>query len=62
MGQIHRYRTTVTWIGNRGRGTADYAAYGRDFTASAVGKPDIAGSADPAISRRCRATGALCLC
>ncbi|MDO4693432.1 MAG: OsmC family protein [Eikenella sp.] len=48
MGQIHRYRTTVTWIGNRGQGTTAYTAYDRDFTASAAGKPDIAGSADPA--------------
>lgn len=48
MGQIHRYRTIVTWTGNRGQGTTAYTAYDRDFTASAAGKPDIAGSADPA--------------
>lgn len=48
MSRTHHYRTTVTWTGNRGQGTTTYTAYDRDFTAAAAGKPDIAGSADPA--------------
>ena len=44
----HRYRTTVEWTGNHGRGTATYSAYGREFTATAAGKPPIFGSSDPA--------------
>jgi organic hydroperoxide reductase OsmC/OhrA len=46
--KIHRYQTTVNWSGNTGRGTSSYGAYERSFTASASGKPPIAGSADPA--------------
>jgi len=44
----HRYGVRVTWSGNRGTGTSGYAAYGRDHTIEADGKPPIAGSADPA--------------
>jgi organic hydroperoxide reductase OsmC/OhrA len=44
----HTYRTTITWTGNTGRGTADYRAYTRDHVISAAGKPDIPASADPA--------------
>ncbi len=47
-GQRHAYRVTLTWIGNLGRGTEDYKAYSRDHTIGAAGRPDIAGSADPA--------------
>jgi organic hydroperoxide reductase OsmC/OhrA len=46
--QIHRYRVAVAWTGDRGRGTADYRAYGREHVITAVGKPPIAGSADAA--------------
>ncbi|HRK24941.1 MAG TPA: OsmC family protein [Beijerinckiaceae bacterium] len=45
---VHHYRVTVTWAGNRGAGTQHYRAYGRDHLLAAAGKPDIAGSADPA--------------
>lgn len=46
---VHSYQTTITWTGNSsGEGTTAYTAYERDFVASAIGKPDIAGSADPA--------------
>lgn len=47
-GRIHRYATTVRWIGNRGTGTSAYGAYDRAHEISAAGKPDIAGSSDPA--------------
>lgn len=44
----HTYTVRVVWDGNRGRGTADYRAYGREHTISAGAKPDIPGSSDPA--------------
>nr|WP_294524180.1 OsmC family protein [uncultured Rhodopila sp.] len=44
----HHYSVSVTWTGNRGSGTADYRAYGRDLTIAAEGKPNIPGSADTA--------------
>ncbi len=44
----HHYRLRVVWTGNRGTGTENYRAYGRDHTVSTAGKPDIAGSSDPA--------------
>ncbi|GGJ83893.1 peroxiredoxin [Pilimelia anulata] len=43
----HRYAVTVTWTGNRGPGTSDYRAYGREHDVAAEGLPPIAGSADP---------------
>lgn len=43
----HSYEVSVSWTGNRGTGTSGYRDYGRDHVASAAGKPDIAGSADP---------------
>jgi organic hydroperoxide reductase OsmC/OhrA len=46
--RLHTYRVRVTWTGNRGAGTHGYREYGRDHTIAAPGKPDIAGSADPA--------------
>ena len=44
----HRYATTVEWTGNLGRGTADYRAYSRDHLIGAPGRPELAGSSDPA--------------
>jgi organic hydroperoxide reductase OsmC/OhrA len=46
-GRQHTYRTTLEWTGNRGTGTSDYRAYGRDHTISCGSKPAIAGSSDP---------------
>jgi organic hydroperoxide reductase OsmC/OhrA len=43
----HEYRATVEWTGNRGRGTRDYRAYGREHTVTFPGKPPLAGSSDP---------------
>jgi organic hydroperoxide reductase OsmC/OhrA len=42
----HHYALALRWTGNRGTGTSDYKAYGRDHVISAAGKPDILGSAD----------------
>lgn len=44
----HSYEVAVEWQGNRGSGTSDYRAYGREVLVTAVGKPEIAGSADRA--------------
>jgi organic hydroperoxide reductase OsmC/OhrA len=44
----HSYEVAVEWQGNRGTGTSDYRAYGREVLVTASGKPDIAGSADRA--------------
>ena len=42
----HDYAIELAWEGNTGRGTADYAAYARQFRATAAGKPALVGSAD----------------
>lgn len=44
----HAYTARVVWEGNRGEGTARYAGYGREYRVAVAGKPDLAGSADPA--------------
>lgn len=45
---MHDYRVTVTWTGNKGTGTSNYRAYGRDHTLSVDGRPDILATSDPA--------------
>ncbi|MGH8234174.1 MAG: OsmC family protein [Rhodanobacteraceae bacterium] len=47
-GQLHHYRVEVEWTGNLGSGTDGYRNYGRDHVVRIDGKPDIAGSSDPA--------------
>lgn len=47
MGQ-HTYEVEVVWTGNRGTGTSDYRAYGRDHEVLAAGRPMIPGTSDPA--------------
>jgi organic hydroperoxide reductase OsmC/OhrA len=43
----HVYRVATTWTGNRGAGTRDYRAYGRDSEIVGVGKTSSIGlSAD----------------
>jgi organic hydroperoxide reductase OsmC/OhrA len=42
------YSATLTWDGNLGSGTSDYASYGRSYRITIPGKPELAGSADPA--------------
>ena len=44
----HTYKLQMTWTGNSGEGTKTYRGYRRDHLISAAGKPDIAGSSDPA--------------
>ncbi len=44
----HRYSTSVEWTGNLGEGTASYRAYSRDHLIFAPGRPELAGSSDPA--------------
>lgn len=44
----HTYRLRIEWTGNDGEGTRTYRSYRRDHLVSADGKPDIAGSSDPA--------------
>ena len=44
----HSYAVAVEWQGNRGTGTSDYRAYGREVLVTTEGKPDIEGSADRA--------------
>lgn len=47
-GLLHRYRVGVEWTGNRGTGTDGYRNYARANVIRVDGKPDIAGSSDPA--------------
>ncbi|ALE06173.1 peroxiredoxin [Arthrobacter sp. ERGS1:01] len=42
----HHYEINVFWTGNKGTGTSDYRAYGRDHSVTAVGVPTLLGSAD----------------
>lgn len=44
----HHYSVKVEWTGNKGTGTSGYREYERSHVISAKGKPDIAGSSDPA--------------
>lgn len=48
MAHEHRYQVAVEWTGNRGEGTASYRGYGRDHSIRIEGKPELAGSSDPA--------------
>lgn len=41
-----QFEINVFWTGNRGFGTRDYKAYGRDHTVTAAGLPALLGSAD----------------
>ncbi len=45
--RTHRYETSVAWAAD-GQGTKSYRSYSRNFTITAHGKADIAGSSDPA--------------
>jgi organic hydroperoxide reductase OsmC/OhrA len=46
--KIHSYEVEVVWTDNRGTGTSDYTAYGRDCEIRALGKLPIPGSSDAA--------------
>ncbi len=43
----HKYRISLQWTGNNGRGTANYRAYNRSYEIKVPGKPLIFGSSDP---------------
>jgi organic hydroperoxide reductase OsmC/OhrA len=47
MNREHKYKTLVTWTGNRGIGTRTYAGYDRSYTIGGEFKPTIEGSSDP---------------
>jgi organic hydroperoxide reductase OsmC/OhrA len=44
----HAYAANLTWEGNLGDGTSGYSRYSRRYRVHVEGKPDLAGSADPA--------------
>ena len=44
----HHYAIRIDWTGDRGSGTSDYRAYGRDHVISSAGKASIDGSSDRA--------------
>jgi organic hydroperoxide reductase OsmC/OhrA len=44
MRHEHHFAVATRWTGDRGTGTSDYRAYGRDLEITAAGKPPIAGS------------------
>ena len=44
----HAYETRLDWEGETGEGTARYDGYSRRYRLRIAGKPDLAGSADPA--------------
>jgi organic hydroperoxide reductase OsmC/OhrA len=44
----HSYEIRLDWTGNSGEGTRTYRGYRRDHTITAAGKPELAGSSDPA--------------
>lgn len=45
---VHEFAARLVWDGNLGEGTSSYKSYGRQYRAQVAGKPDLAGSADPA--------------
>ncbi len=47
VAKSHHYRASVRWTGNRGTGTSDYRAYGREHTLTFEGKDPLPGSSDP---------------
>lgn len=48
MNNSHEYLARVIWDGNQGQGTSTYTSYGRQYRIQVDGKPELAGSADPA--------------
>ena len=44
----HAYTVTITWTGDRGTGTSAYRAYDRRHEITALGKPAVPASSDPA--------------
>jgi organic hydroperoxide reductase OsmC/OhrA len=48
--RTHHYEVEVEWTGDQGQGTASFRGYRRDHRIGSAGKPDIAGSSDPAFN------------
>ncbi len=48
MDRTHHYEVATTWTGNRGEGTTGYRTFDRSYDSSAVGRPTLHGSSDPA--------------
>ena len=48
MPREYRYHTSLSWSGNRGTGTSGYRDYSRNCESTAVGRPPVRGSSDPA--------------
>ncbi|MFI8417123.1 OsmC family protein [Serratia sp. NPDC078593] len=44
---LHHYHLALTWTGNRGEGTANYRAYGREYEIVGNEGKILRGSADP---------------
>lgn len=44
----HRFEIDLRWTGDLGEGTAGYRSYARDHEVTAVNKPVLLGSSDPA--------------
>lgn len=47
MSAVHDYSATITWTGNRGKGTSGYRAYDRTWDLASPGKPVVKCSNDP---------------
>ncbi|HEX5437333.1 MAG TPA: OsmC family protein [Gemmatimonadaceae bacterium] len=48
MHGAHEYAARLVWDGNTGNGTSSYTGYSRRYHVRISGKPDLAGTADPA--------------
>ncbi len=48
MTSTHTYQAYIEWTGNKGTGTSNYRAYGREHLIYIEGKPTLQGSSDPA--------------
>lgn len=48
MARTHHYECRTDWTGAGEQGTVDYRSYDRSYVTRAPGRPDLAGSADPA--------------
>ena len=47
MANLHHYKATTNWVGNRGTGTSDYKVYSRNHDIAMAGKPDLLCTSDP---------------
>lgn len=47
MNREHNYKLSLRWDGNKGQGTSDYKAYGREYSVGIAEKETLIGSADP---------------